>query len=517
MLFAKKILKIKNILLFCLILIFGIKINIFLDPDFGWRFRNGLLIISSGIPKTDPYSYTMRSFPWVDHSWLTDVVIFNGYNLIGSFGLAVFFSTLTVAALIISASRAQNTNNWITFNRSSKLDLGYFYSPVFVLSVAIFIPFLAVRAQVITWLMFSIFLRFVFDEKLWNRFKLFIPLLFLLWANLHGGFALGIFILYVLFILRFLKSFKINYQELFVVVASTLATFINPYFITLYQEVWSTVGTNNLRGEIGEWLPAFMSFDIPTLSLVTLFLIFIFKYRNKFKLEETVISLLLLFWGIASVRNIPLWVLSAAPLIARSLGYFYNDIVNIGKSKFKNVRIERFKKIYTYLWIYTLLALIFTTYFSFRNARLLSETNFYPRSAVNFLKNHNAKGEIFSDYNWGGYLIWKYPEKKVFIDGRMVTWKWQANIPAESNYIMGEYIDFINGTRDFDDEFKKYNIHTVLWPNRQAISLINTFEIYIRSLVSDERVKNVFDVHKYMVDKGWKLIYKDNVASIYQK
>src|SRR3989337_506611 len=42
-----------------------------LDPDFGWHVTMGRLISENGIPKTDPFSYTMTSFPFVDHEWKT--------------------------------------------------------------------------------------------------------------------------------------------------------------------------------------------------------------------------------------------------------------------------------------------------------------------------------------------------------------------------------------------------------------------------------------------------------------
>jgi hypothetical protein len=42
----------------------------------------------------------------------------------------------------------------------------------------------------------------------------------------------------------------------------------------------------------------------------------------------------------------------------------------------------------------------------------------YPEGAVAYMKANKVQGRIFHDYVWGGYLIWKIPELKVFIDGR---------------------------------------------------------------------------------------------------
>jgi hypothetical protein len=43
----------------------------------------------------------------------------------------------------------------------------------------------------------------------------------------------------------------------------------------------------------------------------------------------------------------------------------------------------------------------------------------YPVGAVAYLRTHELQGNLFNDYDWGGYLIYHlYPEWRVFIDGR---------------------------------------------------------------------------------------------------
>src|SRR5690554_6008795 len=74
--------------------VFFIKIYNTTDPDFGWHLRTGEIIIKEGIPKTDPFSYTMPNFPYVDHAWLTDVFIVVIYSSFGKLGLTIVFSLL---------------------------------------------------------------------------------------------------------------------------------------------------------------------------------------------------------------------------------------------------------------------------------------------------------------------------------------------------------------------------------------------------------------------------------------
>lgn len=45
--------------------------------------------------------------------------------------------------------------------------------------------------------------------------------------------------------------------------------------------------------------------------------------------------------------------------------------------------------------------------------------NKYPEGAAQFLRANRIQGNMFNPYVWGGYLIWAlYPEYKVFVDGR---------------------------------------------------------------------------------------------------
>ena len=47
----------------------------------------------------------------------------------------------------------------------------------------------------------------------------------------------------------------------------------------------------------------------------------------------------------------------------------------------------------------------------------------FPDKTFTYLKEHKIEGNILNRYGWGGYLIYKMPEKKVFIDGRKIVFK----------------------------------------------------------------------------------------------
>src|SRR5437870_1663221 len=77
---------------------FWLRGTLFLDPDFGWHVRMGNLILASGIPATDPFSYTMSSYPFGDHEWLTNIFLAKAMGGIGYIFLAALFAVIAVAA-----------------------------------------------------------------------------------------------------------------------------------------------------------------------------------------------------------------------------------------------------------------------------------------------------------------------------------------------------------------------------------------------------------------------------------
>ncbi len=483
-------------LLFLVIwLLFFIKGIISIDPDFGWHIRMGELILVKGIPTTDPFSYTMPSFPFVDHEWLINVILFKLYSGIGYTGLSLIFASLVLLALVISIP---------------KKILG-FSSSALILAGGIILPFSGVRPQVITWLILSILINVLFKPKIWVRVRFFMPFLFILWANLHGGFAIGIGTLLLFILVNIWASKKVNFIDLFIATTSFLATLVNPYGIRLWGEIWMQITDNTLRFTIVEWLPILFRFDLAYLFMLTISAALVFRYRLKFSLFEKVFFGLLLIMGFTSQRHVPLWLFIALPLLTKSI-YFLSEEV-------KKVQGElRFKKVYLFFLGMCVFVFVFQSGQLLANINKSGEDKFYPKNAINFLKTNNLKGQLFAPYNWGGYLIWKLPEKKVFIDGRMPSWRY-VGLNKESNYAYKDYLDILAADKDFEVYFKKYNIDQVLWfsstdtKNSDFLKYISSFKSFALNKVFNLPEGKTFIGR--LEAKGWRKIYQDNVAVVY--
>jgi hypothetical protein len=491
------------------------KAYITLDPDLGWRVAAGYLYISSGIPLTDPFSYTMSSFPWVDHAWFVSLVIGFLHPLVGKTGLSILFSLLATAALLISGSRRDKFVK-LNIRFFNKLELPKeifrWIDIPFILSFVIILPFSGVRAQVSTWLLLSILLKIILTGKNWTKYRLYLPIFFAVWSNIHGGAASGLMVLFLVLSARIIKRKRICVVDFSIFMGSLLATLINPHGVGFWREIYSSISDSSLRWSVAEWMPAVIKMDFAFVFYACLSLIFVTKYRKKFKLEQLFLYYLFFIQAIASLRHISLWIIISAPTTSSAIYYFYSTVKNNKDS------LYRFTKIYKGAWLLALIFFIIQVATTLHSSRSLSEEVFYPENAVEYLKVNGPEGEIFSNYGWGGYLIWKYPEKKVFIDGRMPSWRWQANIEGEENAVFDTYQEILSGDIDYKEQFEKYNIDTVLWPKPRSFSVYDKLQGSVENfLVLFGREKQDFDFIESLENDKWIKSYEDNVAVVFRK
>lgn len=446
----------------------------------------GKLILTSGFPKLDPFSYTMPSYPYVDYEWLSDVFIAFLLPLIGKIGLSLVFSFFAIFPL------------FIFFRNAKKLEL----VPLF-LSVSILLPFFGIRPQIITWFFFSILVTILFDEKLFKRFSFVIPILFLVWSNFHAGFVAGLTLLGIVCILRFFKS-HFDFRYLLILFSSFAITFINPYGFKIWPEIWNSYSSVILKFTIQEWLPAIFTMNFGMVSYVPFSVLLIYRYRKRFNLEELIPFAVFFIQALIAVRHLPLWLILSFPLIKKAISEFQKETVIL---KINAKRLITFNKVAIILALgIASFESVYTLWRSFG----LSEKSFYPAKAIGYLKTFPNKGKVFSEYGWGGYLIWKMPEKKVFIDGRMNYWINENAPKNESKNAFDDFNQILSGKINFEEISQNYNIDTVLWPSPKKKS-------YLDILSEKFLHKKDFDFGKSLTRNGWIVTYQDEVSTVYRK
>ena len=398
--------------------IFTMAVRWVTDPDVWWHLRTGQLILQNhSVFHSDPYSFTRAGQPWVDHEWLSQVVIFALYRLAGWAGLmAAFSSVITVALLLV-------------FLRCPRRP--YVAGLVTVWGAVASVPSWGSRPQMFSFLLASMFLFILerSDERpnlLWWT-----PALMLLWANLHAGYALGIALL-VLFFLGDILDATFGFREwpettrrlrmLALVIATCLAVVpLNPYGLRMYSYPLETLRSRAMPLYINEWFsPDFHQhkYLASLLMMLTTLVLPVFSPR-RLRPREILLLLVTTYAALRSVRHIPIYVLVAVPVVSALL---QGCLENFGVA-------HRFESAPTALTQSKMLlnALLLAGFLGFAALRFnwvlqrqgQAEQKAFPAEAVAFLSMRRPPSPLLNHYNWGGYFIWKlYPEYKVYIDGR---------------------------------------------------------------------------------------------------
>jgi hypothetical protein len=255
------------------------------------------------------------------------------------------------------------------------------------------------------------------------------PLIMMVWVNLHAGYFLGLVIIAIYIVVSLIELIKVDHliiesprvpdlKPILMLCGalglSILATLANPngFHILLYP--FQTLTSQAMQQFIQEWFsPDFHQLEWQPLIWFILALIGAGMLGKK-EISPTKILLTLIFGysALRSIRFIPLFAIVAIPILAEQIG----SIIKI-KSEVK-FPSRIFKWTATILIVVTML--VVTLHFSqVVQGEQKSEAAIFPRAAVDWIEAHQPEGNLFNSYGWGGYIIWRlYPQYLVYIDGR---------------------------------------------------------------------------------------------------
>lgn len=471
------------------------------DPDFGWHIQAGKNILAHGIPYTDQFSYSMPSYPFVDHEWLTNAVWAITLSTFGMTPLLLFSTLLALGSLVLQTLIVKK--RWVSIL-------------IFLAGGTIF-EFVGVRTQIITWFLLSFLMCILFDAKLWQRWRFFLPILFLFWANVHGGFGIGLGVLGIVLLGRSLEEKKLVKERLLILGLCIFATLLNPFGLNLWWEFWMQLSDTQLRWAIAEWYPAFYFTNIAFWIYFSLSTFLVVRYRKHFTRTELFLYTFLLVEGMASMRNIPIWVIASFFLTMRGINLLAKEAAKHLYGE------ERFAIAYRGFWVIAIgFFLPQMAAFFYGTYALRENQHQYPNEAVTYLSKHLPSEEIFSTYDWGGYLDWQLPQKKVFIDGRMPSWRWEANNVGESNYAFDEYKKVMAGKLSFAAFSQKYQVSTLLVPKSDLSA--PTMKFFGITVEKNSWMRKIFfsefsfyKIVQQAKKEGWKEVYRDDTAVILEK
>lgn len=412
-----------------------------LDYDLWWQMTLGKHYLTHHTLTIDHsiFSWTPADPTWIYNTFLGSILIYLIYSFMEGLGLwifqwliflGIFFSFYFFLRLIHRQLDVTSITIIAAIGIACSLSCSYYKPELF-------------SALFFCWMLFIFFY-----VKLTRKTFLFYlyPLIFALWANLHGGFILG-FGLFACFFMGellnkiFLSEESFSIKELVNLgVASVLslaATLLNPYGIHYLLSISNAI-TSDTYGLSSKFIQAYVSLW-PYLKKIDI---------SFFKLGQTawIMTIMMLFIGCLLlyelikkrtcdftllITNIVLYWASMRATRASYLfpfGFFFSFFYLIHRWKPKKIT-ERTTILSLFLFIFFFINI---SYFTFRyntdnkwfGAGLDS---FIPVKEVSFLKKYRLEGPIFNDYVIGGYLLWNlYPDYKVFIDPRMVPYSKQV-------------------------------------------------------------------------------------------
>jgi hypothetical protein len=473
------------------------------DGDTGWHIRTGQWILEHGrVPKRDMFSYTKAGEPWFAWEWLWDVIFgwmhqHWGMAAVLLVSLAIICSTfallyrltlrktqnVVVAAAVVLAAASGSALHWLA------------------------------RPHVFTWLFLIIFYSLMERAHAGRKRALYwLSPLMLLWTNLHGGFIAGL-ILIGAYAAGELVSWMVETEPsvraaalargrlyAWVLLACIAATFANPYGYKLHAHVFAFLSDRYAYEYIQEYLS--FNFQNPVGKYVEPMILLgaVAAVWNVYRRKFTYL-ILLGVWahlGLMSVRNIPLYMIVAAPPVAACISDLIGELAraNVSSAVRKLARgfgqfaaeigqIERLGRIPIISFL--ALACVGLLLRAEPNDRFRAEYDVrtYPEKAIEVLRDPSFATGVFTIDVWGGYLIYRlYPNLKVFIDGRADLYG-----PRFGK----KYLDVISGKWNWEKTLDKYHVHTVLLPVDN--SLTSTLK----------------------ESKRWRTTYDDGVAIVFRK
>lgn len=443
------------------------------DPDSHWHITVGRWILAhAAVPYVDTYSYTFDGQPWIAKEWLSQVLLAVAYDAGGWAG---------VVALSAAAFGATSAVLLRLLMRDLKpLPALLFTAAAFTMMASHFLarPFALAFPFMLLWV--AGLVRAV-EERRAPEPALLIAML--LWANLHGGFTLGLmlcgpFALEALLNCHdFAERKRVFVDWLKFGVAALLVSCITPYGAGSIMVTFQIFGLGDALNLIQEWKsPNFQT--QPLQEMILLIGLYLILARGvKLPLMRVLIVVGLMHMFLRYARNAELFAtlmpLAIAPVLARQWPMIRRDPNDGGLfASFAGPAGQR-------LTALCMLAALAYTVGLVRFADIRPQAT-APTAALEFARSAGIKGRVFNHYGYGGFLI--SAGIPTFIDGRGELFGGKfIKLYADAAYLTGD------DTSVLEDVLERYQIEwTLLKANTPANKLLARLPGWRRAYGDDE-------------------------------
>ncbi|MCZ7525783.1 MAG: hypothetical protein M5U14_04950 [Acidimicrobiia bacterium] len=444
---------------------FGIGLARLADNSFLWHLQTGRLILDSGIPREDPFSFTAAGTPWIAQSWLAELLYgVLDRSVLGAFGIRLLAAAATAAVALLA------------FRLALRIARDRFRAAsVALVSLAGLLTIWSPRPLLFGVLALVVTLWAVEAPRSWvgRRPEWVLPLLLWGWANVHGSFVLGFAYLGLHLVGRWTEGappWRDREGRLLMGAGlGAVAVFLNPYGIRLVLFPFDLLARGDVLGRIKEWQsPSFTSLQGRVLAVwLATVLVVLARGRTRPGRRDVVVVVpfvLLAFWA---QRNIAVAPLVALPVVARA------------------VRAEADRPDERSPVGWAIVAVLLAAALGL-GVQAAGEPDFalgaHPVEAMGAVEDAGLLGaRLLADDGWGGYLILAYwPEQLVFIDDRYDMY------PEE---LSEDYFALQDGGSGWEEVLDRYDVEAVLWEaDRPLAALLDQAEGWERLHADDQAV-----------------------------
>jgi hypothetical protein len=419
-----------------LVVIFTAAVCTKFQSDSWWQLRSGQFIWQTGhVWLVDPFSSTASGAYWPNHEWLTQLIFYAVYAVAGLAGVVVFCAVIMTATWLIMYHLCAGPPRYRVV--------------LLLLAVMTHEVVWAVRPHIVTLLLLALTLLIIRTR----RFHWTLPPLFLLWANLHGGVAMGGLALLAATAVALVQNRRDFLHWLVITLACAAATLVNPMGVGLWQFTLGMVSHPETQ-YIQEWLPPALNWPVsyPFFALALVWLLVIgLRLRQLRSFDDRVLlvlGLLLLLLSFRAVRHTALFTVAALPLISPML-----TMLPQSAGRATHARQGALHVALGGVVVLCCIALVGRVW---SDERWMGWAPFSPQliAAV-----RACPGPLYNSYDTGGALLWFVPERAVFVDSR--------NDPYALDLLFRAVIAEQQG--DYQALFQAYRITCALVPVQKPI------------------------------------------------
>jgi hypothetical protein len=364
--------------------------------------------------------------------WLGQVAFAAAFNVYSWAGVAILRAFLIAFGtfFLVRLARRGGVPGWISL-------------PLVVATLLVSKITWTDRPHLFTLALFPLLLDFLFAMPAGApRRVLFIPLLFIVWANLHGGYLLGLVVLAVFAAHGLVTDGRRGVPLAVVSLAAVALTFVNPAPVELVGAAREDV----LHPP--RFLTEFLPPDVltPAGALFAAFILGIIgtALLRGGTLLEAMLLVPLLYLALTAQRHMVFFCFAATAFLGPRLA----ELVP-----------ARIPELPLAIRMPTSIALLIAALASMATAPTRPDEGAYPSGALGALRD--SSGVVLNEYDWGGYLIFRLPERPVFIDGRYVPYL---------DGVLDDYRALVGlrpGWRDLLDRYKVSEV--LLMPQRPLV------------------------------------------------